>query len=676
MRSNKLRINIGSIQTKLVMMILLLVILSTTAIKLYDYNVRVSEIENTVRQKKLDIAILTASRLETEIAKALSALETAANNAAFASDDQDVLVKTLLSIKQQNKIFSTVFLCDASLNRLNEKGEMTSLANREYMQDVKKNKQNVISREILISKSTQKPSIMIATPVKVAGAPERYLGMSINIDKLQYIINETKQSESNYSFAFDGKDGLVFAHPRQDYVGSFKIINPDNGQGQDGVAPELQQMAKEAISGNSGTQIYSFNGEKTIAAYANIPGTSFGVATRMSYAEAMEPITKERSSALMIALIASMISGIIAVAFARWFIKPLINISQQANTIAAGDFTASNDIVVKSDDELGKLQTAFKDMAVMLKSTMEQIGQAATQIASSSQVLEESADQSAQGAAQVAGTVAKVALGAANQVNAVDLTVNMVKEMGNEISLIADNAAEVVSLSKESTAAATDGGKALNHAIDSITNINSIVQETAGVIRNLDTSSDRISQIVDTISKLASQTNLLALNAAIEAARAGEQGRGFSVVAEEVKKLAEQSKESADDITQIIKEVQLQIKNGIQKMDKSADEVSVGQGVVAAAGESFKVIQSQIDNVSRAIQQITTIVHQLAISSGKVICSVEKIRDVSQATAANSQTISATTEEQSAGMQEIASAAESLAQLAHQLEVILKQYKF
>ncbi|MEN6312708.1 MAG: methyl-accepting chemotaxis protein [Clostridiaceae bacterium] len=676
MRCCNLRINFGSIQTKLVMMILLLVIMSITTIKLYDYTIRVPEIENTVRQEKLDVAVLTASKLETEIAKALSALETAANNSAFASSDQDVLVKTLLSIKQQNKIFSTVFLCDASLNRLNEKGEITSLASREYMQNVKKNKQNVISREILISKSTQKPSIMIATPVKVDGAPERYLGMSINIDKLQYIINETKQSESNYSFAFDGKNGLVFAHPQQDYVGKLKLINPDNEQDRETVAPELQEMAEKAVLGNSNTQIYDFNGEKIIAAYANIPGTSFGVATRMSYTDAMEPIQKERNSAMMIALIASLISGIIAVAFARWFVKPLVNISQQANTIASGDFTSSYDIAIKSNDELGKLHTAFKDMAIMLKSTMEQIGQAATQIASSSQVLEESAGQSAQGAAQVAETVAKVALGTANQVNAVDLTVNMVKGMGNEISLIADNAAKVVSLSNESTAAAKDGGQALYHAIESITNINGIVQETAGVIRNLDTSSDKISQIVDTISNLASQTNLLALNAAIEAARAGEQGRGFSVVAEEVRKLAEQSKESADDITKIIKEVQLQIKNGIQKMDTSADEVSVGQGVVAAAGESFKVIQSQIDNVNHAIQQITTIVHQLSISSGEVISSVEKIRDVSQATAANSQTISAATEEQSAGIQEIASSAESLSQLANQLEVVLKQYRF
>jgi methyl-accepting chemotaxis protein len=252
----------------------------------------------------------------------------------------------------------------------------------------------------------------------------------------------------------------------------------------------------------------------------------------------------------------------------------------------------------------------------------------------------------------------------------------MVKKIGEEIGNIADNASEVALLSKEATAAAVDGGEAIRQAIDSITNINAIVQDTADAIRSLGISSDKISQIVDTISVIASQTNLLALNAAIEAARAGEQGRGFSVVADEVRKLAEQSKDSAANIAQIIGDVQSQTKYAVNKMDKSAEEVSTGQGIVLAAGESFKLIQHKINNVNQAVRAITESARQLSVSSGNVTASVEKIRAVSQETAANSQTISAATEEQSAGMQEVASFAESLARLSNQLGETLKQYKF
>jgi methyl-accepting chemotaxis protein len=374
--------NLISIRTKLVLVILSLIILSIAATKVYDYSVRVPEIEKTVEEERLNAAVLTASRLETEIFKTVSVLETAAINTAFISDDKDTVIKALLSIKEQNQIFSTVFLCDASLDRLNEKGEITSLASREYMQEVKKTKKTVISREILISQSTHKPSIMIATPVRISGAPESYLGISINIDKLQYIIGETGKSGGSYTFAFDGKDGLVFAHPIQEYVGTLKFINPDD-KDKSKIAPELQKMAKEAISGHSGTQIYDFNGTRIIAAYTNIPGTSFGIAARMNYEDAMEPVRKERNLDIIIAVIASLISAAAAMAFAKYIADPIKSIANEANVIASGDFTGAMNIVVKGRDEVGQLQKAFKDMAIMLKSTMGQIGQAAAQIASS-----------------------------------------------------------------------------------------------------------------------------------------------------------------------------------------------------------------------------------------------------------------------------------------------------
>ncbi len=663
------------IRTKLLLVIIPLVCLTIAAVKFYDYSVRLPELEKSVEKEMLSTAELTATRLQVEISKAVSAIETAAYNTAFLSDNKDEIMQELQSIKNQNPLYATVFLSDASLNRMNEEGDITSLASREYMQEVQETKETVISGEILISQATNKPAIMVATPIKISGAPESYLGISIGTDALQKIVAEAQVSSSNYCFAFDGKDGLVFAHPSEKYVGSLKLLSPDDAD-KELVAPELTQMAQDAVSGHSGTQIYNFNGVKIVAAYANIPGTSFGVASRMNFDDAMESIHKEQLSAIVISLIAALISTVAAIGLSMLIANPIKKIARQANTIASGDFTAAIAIDTSGKDEISQLERAFKDMAVMLKDTMEQIGQATEQLASSSEVLEVSTEQSAQGSNQVAETVAEVAEGAAQQVQAVDQTASIVTEIGKEIEEIESRSYEVALLSGKATATTLDGEKAIKRAINSITNINSIVQGTAQAIRSLSSSSEQISQIVTTITGISSQTNLLALNASIEAARAGEQGRGFTIVAEQVRKLAEQSKEAASSIAVIIEGVQTQTKYAIEKMENSAQEVSYGKDVVVEAGEAFESIQQQIDNVDQAVQGITQNVKHLSESSSNVIASVDKIRGISQETAAGSQTISAATQEQSAVMEEVAASAETLAKLSGQLEETLKQYKF
>jgi methyl-accepting chemotaxis protein len=187
--------------------------------------------------------------------------------------------------------------------------------------------------------------------------------------------------------------------------------------------------------------------------------------------------------------------------------------------------------------------------------------------------------------------------------------------------------------------------------------------------------SKAIGQVVDVITHIADQTNLLALNAAIEAARAGEYGRGFAVVAEEVKKLADGSAEAANQIAVMIRDIQKEIEEVVNSMNKGAERVSQGLTVVASAGESLHEIQSASDEVAVQVQQISRSFENQADQAGKVVEAITNIVAVSEENASATEEISASTEELTASMEALVAAARQLEGVALRLKESSANFK-
>ena len=197
----------------------------------------------------------------------------------------------------------------------------------------------------------------------------------------------------------------------------------------------------------------------------------------------------------------------------------------------------------------------------------------------------------------------------------------------------------------------------------------------SAAIRGLADKSEQVGQIVQTITGIAEQTNLLALNAAIEAARAGEHGRGFAVVADEVRKLAEESQGAAQEISQLIGAIQAETSHAVQVVEDGAVRTQDGATVVEQTREAFLKIGSSLDDMAGRIEQIAAAAQQVAASAQSMQENVGEVAAVAEESSAATEEVSAATQETSASAEQISSSAQELSSNAEQLNELVAQFK-
>ena len=353
--------------------------------------------------------------------------------------------------------------------------------------------------------------------------------------------------------------------------------------------------------------------------------------------------------------------------------KQIISIAENAKEIAKGNLKIGR-FENNSKDEIGQLGRAFKTMTDNLIHLIQQVSLSSTQVAMSSQQLSSGAEQSAQASQQVAKAIMDVSVGAERQLNAVNETSAVVQQMFAGIQQISENSKIAVNTTERTALSASEGSRAIDTTIQQMISIQKTVTGSADVVRNLGERSREIGQIVDTISSIAAQTNLLALNAAIEAARAGEQGRGFAVVADEVRKLAEQSQVASKQIASLINEILQDTQNAVISMNKGTHQVKLGTEVAETAGQAFIEISTLVDQVSSQVGEISAEIQQMALGTQRIVSSVADIYDTSRDIADQTQTVSAATEEQAASVEEIAASSQVLATMADDLQQSLKKF--
>ncbi len=481
------------------------------------------------------------------------------------------------------------------------------------------------------------------------------VGLDISLKYLGELAKKVKIGEKGYVFILD-KDKKYLVHP----TGKIGDVNTESYvnsmYGQDEGVLEFQTA----------------NG-KEMANYLTNKLTGWKIAGSMQSEEvsqAANPIFVTTGLVILFALILGFIQTFF---INRSITRPLSRLVDAAQQVSEGDLTQH--IGIEAAHELGQLSQSFNKMSDSLRSVLHQLADTTEQVASLAEELTANAEQTSQATRHVSMAIEEVSAGAHNQVQGADESARAMEEMAVGITRIAEASAQVSEAASETTAEASQGNQSIQKTVSQMNSINHSVQDSATIIQLLGERSQEIGQIVEVISGIATQTNLLALNAAIEAARAGEHGRGFAVVADEVRKLAEQSNTSASQITNLIQEIQHDTNRAVISMNTVVKEVQDGLRAVIEAGEAFQHIYESSQNVADQIRDISATAQEMSAGSEQVAASVDEMARIAKDSAGNADRVNALSKEQLLSIEEISHSALSLSQKAHELQRLIEKFR-
>lgn len=326
---------------------------------------------------------------------------------------------------------------------------------------------------------------------------------------------------------------------------------------------------------------------------------------------------------------------------------------------------------VNTDGLLDDLLAVTNNLVVNRRALIAKLMEAAENLENTSGELSSTVQETTAVSAHLSDMLGQLATGAKDQAISLEQTSVVIEQLSANAQEVAANAESVSQSSGKAALAAESGFSQAENAIRKIEKISEVSVQTSEVVSILGDQSIQIGNIVGVIKDIAEQTNLLALNAAIEAARAGEQGRGFAVVADEVRKLAEQSSTSAAQIAMLIGNIQRETERAVEMMEISKDEVAGGVEAVKLAGRSFQTIVEEIKTVVGQIQQVTTAAQEIASGTTQAAISIESIGAIAEQTASSTQEVSGASEEQNAKMLLVNQSAETLAQLGEGLSRLI-----
>ncbi|NDB32332.1 MAG: hypothetical protein EB154_03420 [Nitrosopumilaceae archaeon] len=328
-----------------------------------------------------------------------------------------------------------------------------------------------------------------------------------------------------------------------------------------------------------------------------------------------------------------------------------------------------------STGETRQLWNSVSEMVKNFQRSIKETQDNSRDVSATSQQVMALTDQMNNAVQQVSITVQQISKGSQTQAIGLEETNKAIEKISATMKDLATKANSTANLSKSVETVSVTGGKSAAEAAERMIRIIKVADESAAKIKGLSERTGQITSVLDVIRKIAEQTNLLALNAAIEAARAGEAGRGFAVVADEVRRLAEGSAKSSEEIGSLIKQIQDDSAATAQSIEQGSKEIMEGKDVIDRALGSLREVSKKIQEVSSNVVEVSNSTHTQLAEVEKLTKAASDIAAVAEQNASATEEASAAMEEQSSGMHEITSATQRLTEISEKLERASSSFK-
>ncbi|MDO4799896.1 MAG: methyl-accepting chemotaxis protein, partial [Bacillota bacterium] len=556
--------------------------------------------------------------------------------------------------------FETIFTAEKDGSFRGDNGTNGNIGNRDYFTRAVSSRQMVISDPV-ISAMTGNQVVVIACPLfDRNGKVDGLLGATVPLTDINAFINRAKIGTTGYSYLIQG-DGRVIAHPDPTLVQKTNILNDADYN------PEIVALGKRIQSEGRGTGYYHINGQRTLAAFDRLKTVDWSVITAVRYHELDRQASSLRMAILILTLVLAPLIGITLYYLTSINIRPFLRMRETLKRYAHLDFRPEFDVECDKQllrkDEVGDMTRALREVNSAVHGLLVEVIESTKSIQSDAADLARLTTQTSKASDEIMRTVDDISRGASEQAGGTDRgnsalnTMNQsLEEIGTLIEDLSQNAAQVEKLKEDSL-------RSMSSLVKAVENNNEAARHVAEVVLETNASTERISEASNMIHSIANQTNLLALNAAIEAARAGEAGRGFGVVAEEIKKLADESSRSTEDIKSILIELAGKVSQSVETMNEMQRFIETQEFQLQETNSNLQGIAVAIDRMKQLIRDILAKNSELSHRKDETIQVIERLSAISVENASG-------TEQAKSSLVETADSIREIAEQSGRLEIV------